>query len=165
VSARGRLAAGAALALLSACGSSSSASAPPWHNLAVTLPPTLAGYSVTPEPKATSALKSGGVNSLLAGGTVFSLRRATTLYAVFEIGQLRPGTNGDDGGFQQDVADQLGQSVPRAVRVDGHTVYQGRGASQQSLFCWFTTTRMMVLLTHDIKDPNPLLEAALGQRT
>ncbi|MFN2567975.1 MAG: hypothetical protein ABR564_00010 [Candidatus Dormibacteria bacterium] len=125
------------------------------------LPPVIGGFSVRAEPAAASTLRSGGAGSLLVGGAVFSFRQAGRLNAVLEVGELTARSDVADPSFQLGVANQIGQSLPRAVHVGGRVVYEASAAAQQTVFVWFDDHRMLMLLVHGLSDSRPLLEAVL----
>jgi hypothetical protein len=156
----------AVVVALSACGSATTATPKPsFRAITVSLPANIAGFAVQSEPKTASKLNTGDPHTLLDGGAVYSLRQNGELDAVLEVAQLKPSVNGGDLSFQQSVVGQIGESVPRPVRVQKQTVYEATAADKQSVFTWFHAQRMYVLLTHDVSDPKPLLQGLLQVTT
>lgn len=152
---------GAAVLTMTACGAAAQAQ-PPWHLLAVKLPPSIAGFDVRSEPASASSVeKAGGPNSLIDGAALFSVRQGEQLNGVIEISEFKPSANPGDEGFQQEVVGQIGQRVPRPVKVHARTVYEGAAPNGQSIYTWFTGRRMVLLLTHGIKNPDVLRDALL----
>ncbi|MHB8509863.1 MAG: hypothetical protein ACYDGR_14660 [Candidatus Dormibacteria bacterium] len=139
-----------------------------WHDISLKVPSSIAGYSVKAELDGAKGLRSGGAESLLDGGMLYSFRRGVAtatvparLYATLEVGEIKTAANAGDSTFQQNVVAQIGTSVMRAVQVKGRTVYEGTG-NRQLVFVWFKGRLMHVLLTHDIKDTTSLLEETLA---
>jgi len=122
------------------------------------------GFDVQPEKASASSLeRAGGVHSLIDAAAVFSFRQTKELHAVLEITEFKPGTNSADPGFQQDVVGQVGQRVPREVKVHGRVVYEGAASNEQSIYSWFTGRRMVILLVRGVKNPEVLLDALLAR--
>jgi hypothetical protein len=135
---------------------------PPTHfrPLDVSLPATVGGLVVANEPDAAKLLASGGTDSMIEAGTVFSFREGKLLRAVLEVGEMTPDAKTSSQGFQAGVVGQMGSTIMQPVRHGKQVVWTG-GASRQLTYVWFKGRRMYVLISHDVQDPKALLDAVM----
>lgn len=146
------------VALVSGCGQAAKTSGRVvWHDVAYTAPASVAGYDIREETAASAGLRQGGPDSLIDGGHLYSFRQGTRLYATLEVAELKPGAGVSDPAFRDNVVAQIGTSVMRAVQLDKQTVYEGTG-NRELVYVWFKGRLLHVLLTHDVKDPTPLVK-------
>jgi hypothetical protein len=132
----------------------------PCEQVSVPVAATVDGYSVTEETAIAKQFCTDDPTALITGGTLYSFRLGKTLYATLEVAKLKPGVNAKSSGFQQNVVGQIGSSVMRPRKYGTQVVWLGT-ANRGAVFCWFKGSYLHVLLTHDIKDPDPLLQAVL----
>ena len=144
--------------VIAGCGQSAkTATKVVWRDVAYTAPSDVATYHVSEEKAAADGLRQGGADSLIDGGRLYSFRLGTRLFATMEVAELKAGSNATDTTFQQNVVAQIGTSVMRAVTIDKQVVYEGTG-NRELVYVWFKGRLLHVVLTHDVKDPTPLVK-------
>jgi hypothetical protein len=125
------------------------------------VPAQVGGYSVEPEPKVARQFCGGGQDALITGGALFGFRQDGVLYGTLQVSPFKRSVRSDAPAVQQEVVGQIITSVPRQRRFGTQLVYVGTG-NRSVVFVWFRDRLLHVLLTHDVKDPEPLVTQLVG---
>ncbi|MHB8718628.1 MAG: hypothetical protein ACYDAC_07020 [Candidatus Dormibacteria bacterium] len=125
------------------------------------MPTSLAGYTVSIETSIEPRFCAGGTDALVTGGTLYSFRMGGALDATLQVSPFKAGFDWRDDSVQAGIAGQIGESIMRLHTYGRERVYVGTG-DRSLVFVWFRDNLLHVLLTHDIRDPDPLVNALVA---
>jgi len=124
------------------------------------LPEQVGGLDVQAEsvPQSIKANTSSYARSI----GFFSLRKAKLVEATLEVIRLTPNANSASSGFQTSLIGQVSGSLPEALTLSGHTVYQSTGTGA-TLEVWFSGSELFILtIRSSFPTPRSLTESALA---
>lgn len=123
------------------------------------LPPTVLGLSV--EQEDITPTLAGAENTYLEAVSLYSFRRDDLLQATLEVSKFIEAADIENESFRANLANQVGNAVPRELQMGNQTVYVTSG-SRQGLAVWFFDDYMYVLASReDYEQPRALLRELL----
>lgn len=123
------------------------------------LPEKVLGLDVAQED--IEATLAGARNTYLEQISLYSFREDDLLMATLEVARLIEEADIERLEFRQNLANQVGNAVPRALQMRNQTVYVTSG-TRQGLAIWFLDDFMFVLATReDYEQPRALLRALI----
>lgn len=123
------------------------------------LPATVLGLDVDQEE--VGATLAGARNTYLERVSLYSFRRDDLLMATLEVAELIEDADIERPEFRRNMANQVGNAIPRELQMGNQTVFVTAGA-RQGLAIWYLDDFMFVLATReDYEQPRSLLRALI----
>jgi hypothetical protein len=104
---------------------------------------------------------AGARNTYLDQVSLYSFRADDLLQATLEVARFTESAQVEDPDFRRNIANQVGNALPRELQMGNQTVFVTAG-TRQGLAVWFLDDHMFVLATRDdFEQPRALLRALL----
>ena len=128
-----------AVVLTAGCsGAHTAGTVPPVTYPAEIVPSVLGGYDITEQRSEAAAFATGGKDSLIQGGKLFSIRHGATVEGALQVTLFRDEVNAQDPHVQEGIRDDLGAGGRGFQTLHlGLVRLQALNNGDQNIYLWF----------------------------